>query len=128
MEKQLPSDTNEDVQMTDDSPDDVRSQGRIGETDQDGKQQIALDPLLEPDQEAPFQDFMSTLDFEVAIQELLDRNKRALSRLQELQSQRLGGENGGASQVEVGSEEWDVGKQLDIHLSLPNCVSRITVP
>lgn len=129
LEKQLSSAPIEDVQMTDDSPDDVPSQGRTGETDQeDGKQQIALDPLLEPGLEAPIQDFMSTLDFEVAIQELLDRNKRALSRLQELQSQRLGGENGGASQVEVGSEEWDVGEQLDVHLSLPNCISPITVP
>jgi hypothetical protein len=128
LEKQLPSATNEDVQMTDDSPDDVRSQQRDGEMDQDGIQQIALDPLLEPDQEAPIQDFMSTLDFEVAIQELLDRNKRALSRLQELQLQRLGGENGGASQIEVGSEEWDVGEQLDIHLFSPNCFLRITVP
>lgn len=109
LEKQPPSD-NEDVYMTDDSSDDVHSQQRGGEMDQDGKQQIALDPLLESDQEAPIQDFMSTLDFEVAIQELLDRNKRALSRLQELQVQRLGGENGGASQVEVGSEEWDVGE------------------
>jgi hypothetical protein len=128
LEKQLPSATNEDVLMTDDSSDDVRSQEGTGETDQDGEQQIALDPLLEPEQEAPIQDFMSTLDFEVAIQELLDRNKRALSRLQELQLQRLGGENGGASQVEVGSEEWDVGEQLDMHLSLPNCILRITVP
>lgn len=124
LEKQLPLATNEDVHMTDDSPDDVRSQQRVGEMDQDGKQQIELDPLLE----SPIQDFMRTLDFEVAIQELLDRNKRALSRLQELQLQRLGGENGGASQVEVGSEEWDVGEQLDIHLSLPNCILRITVP
>jgi hypothetical protein len=127
-EKQLPSTINEDVQMTDGSPDNVRRQQRVGETDQDRKQQIALDPLLESDQDAPIQDFMSTLDFEVAVQELLDRNKRALSRLQELQLERLGGENGGASQVEVDSEEWDVGEQLDIHLSLPNCILRITVP
>jgi len=128
LEKQLPSATNEDMEMTDDSPDDVRSQRRVGEMDQDGKQQIVLDPLLEPDQEAPIRDFMSSLDFEVAIQELLDRNKRAISRLQELQLQRLGEENGGATQVEVGSEEWDVGEQLDIHLSLPNCILRITIP
>ena len=128
LEKQLPSVANEDVQMTDGSPDDVHSQQHVGEMGQDGKQQIALDPLLEPDQAAPIQDFMSTLDFEVATQELLDRNKRALSRLQELQLQRLGGENGGASQVEVGSEEWDVGERLNIHLSLPNDILRITVP
>jgi len=128
LEKQLPSATSEDVHITNDSPDDVHSQQRVGEMDQDGKQQIALDPLLEPDQVAPIQDFMSTLDFEVAIQELLDRNKQALSRLQELQIQRLGRENGGASHVEVGSEEWDVGEQLDIQLSLSNCILRITVP
>lgn len=127
LEKQLPSTTNEDAQMTDDSPGDVRSQQHVGEIDQDGEQQIVLDPLLEPHQKASIQDFMSTLDFEVAIQELLDRNKRALSRLQELQLQRLGGENGGASQVEVGSEEWDVGEQLDVHLSFPNYILRITV-
>ena len=127
LEKQLPSTTNEDAQMTDDSPGDVRSQQHVGEMDQDGEQQIVLDPLLEPHQKASIQDFMSTLDFEVAIQELLDRNKRALSRLQELQLQRLGGENGGASQVEVGSEEWDVGEQLDVHLSFPNYILRITV-
>lgn len=118
LEKQHPSTTNEDVQMRDDSPDDVRSQQRVGEMDHDGIQQIALDPLLEPDQEAPIQDFLSTLDFEVAIQELLDRNKRALSRLQELQLQRLGGENGGASQVEVGSEEWDVAQAISDSLVL----------
>jgi len=125
-EEQLPSTTIEDAQMTNDSPDDVRSQQRNGETDQDRKQQILLNSLLEPDQVAPIQDFMNTLDFEVAIQELLDRNKRALVRLQELQLQRLGGENGGVSQVEVGSEEWDVGEQLIIHFSLPNCILRIT--
>jgi hypothetical protein len=100
--KQLPSATTEDVQMTDDSPDDVRSQQRVRGTDQDGEQQIAL---------APIQDLMRTLDLEVAIQELLDRNNRALATLEDLQAQRLGGENGGASVVEVGSEEWDVGEQ-----------------
>ena len=128
LEKKLPAATNEDVQMTDDSPDDVSFEQRAGDVDEDGKQQIALDPLLEPDQEAPIQDFMSALDFEVAIQELLDRNKRALSRLQELQSQRFGGENGGTSQVEVGSEEWDVGEQLHTHFFLPNYTLRFTVP
>jgi hypothetical protein len=109
--KQVPSAITEDVQMTDESLDDVRSRQCASEMDQDGEQQLALDPLLEPDQVAPIQDFMKTLELEVAIQGLLDRNNRALGRLEELQSQRLGGENGGASQVEVGSEEWDVGEQ-----------------
>ena len=109
--KQVPSAITEDVQMTDESLDDVRSRQCASEMDQDGEQQLTLDPLLEPDQVAPIQDFMKTLELEVAIQGLLDRNNRALGRLEELQSQRLGGENGGASQVEVGSEEWDVGEQ-----------------
>jgi hypothetical protein len=129
LKKHLPqATTTEDVQMTDDSLDDVRSQKCVGEMDQDGEQQIALDPLLQPDQVAPIQDFMRTLDLEVAIQELLDRNNRALARLEELQSQRLGGENGGASLVEVGSEEWDVGEHLlhsclDAPYELPSCSS-----
>ena len=125
--KQLPSATTEDVQMTDDSPDGVRSQQRVSGTDQDGEQQIALDPILEPDQVAPIQDLMRTLDLEVAIQELLDRNNRALARLEDLQAQRLGGENGGASVVEVGSEEWDVGEQPITLLFLPGCILRTTV-
>jgi hypothetical protein len=93
---------------------------------QDGTEQIALDPLLERDQVAPIQDFMKTLEVEVAIQELLDRNKQALARLEELQSQRLGGENGDASGVEVASEEWDVGECLSLHLFLPGYTLRIT--
>jgi hypothetical protein len=125
--KQRPSSTTEDVQMTDNSLDDVRSQQHVGGMDQDGEQHIALDPLLEPDQVAPIQDLMRTLDLEVAIQELLDRNNRALARLEELQSLRLGGENGGASIVEVGSEEWDVGERPITLLFLPGCILRTTV-
>ena len=114
-----PSAATKDVQMTDASSDEDRSQQRDSEMGQDGTQQIALDPLLERDQVAPIQDFMETLGLEVAIQELLDRNKRALARLEELQSQRLGGENGAASRVEVGSEEWDVGECSTLHHFLP---------
>ena len=105
-----PSAATKDVQMMDAPSDEDRSQQCDSEMGQDGTQQIALDPLLERDQMAPIQDFMEILGFEVAIQELLDRNKRALARLEELQSQRLGGENGAASRAEVGSEEWDVGE------------------
>lgn len=109
-DEQLPSAATQDRQITDNFPDEDNFRQCNGEMGQGGVQQFALDPLLEPDQVAPIQDFMTTLEFEVAIQELLDRNKRALARLEELQSRRLGGENGGASRVEVGSEEWDVGE------------------
>jgi hypothetical protein len=114
-----PSAATKDVQMTGASSDEDRSQQHDGEMGQDGTQQIALDPLLERDQVAPIQDFMETLGLEVAIQELLERNKRALVRLEELQSQRLGGENGAASRVEVGSEEWDVGECSIFHHFFP---------
>jgi hypothetical protein len=110
--KQLASATIEDAQTMDDMP---KSEGRAQQCDSEIGQenrtlQFELDPLLAPDQVASVQEFMGTLELEVAIQELLDRNKGALARLEELQLQRLGGENGGTSWVEVGSEEWDVGE------------------
>jgi hypothetical protein len=109
--KQLTSVTVEDVQMMDNTPNEDRAQQCGGEMGQEnGTPQFGLDPLLAPDQAASVQDFLGTLELEVAVQELLDRCKRALVRLEELQLQRLGGENGGASRVEVGSEEWDVGE------------------
>ncbi|KAH9964560.1 hypothetical protein BC827DRAFT_1127317 [Russula dissimulans] len=81
-------------------------------------QQIVSDPHFEPDQVASIKDFMSALELEVAIQELLDRNSRAIARLEELQTQRLGGENGGTSRVEVGSEEWDLAQGITDSLAL----------
>jgi hypothetical protein len=126
LKKILPSATTEDEQVADASLDEGRSPQRDSEMGQDETEQIALDPLLERDQVAPIQDFMETLGVEVAIQELLDRNKKALARLEELQSQRLGGENGDASGVEVASEEWDVGECLSLHLFLPGYTLRIT--
>ncbi len=81
-----------------------------GGTGQSGAKEIATDTLLAPEEAASLKGFMETLEVEVAIQELLDRNRQALERLEELQLQRLGRENGGAGQVEVGSEEWDIGE------------------
>jgi hypothetical protein len=109
--RQLTSATIEDVQMIDNTLNEERAQQCDGEVGQEnGTPLFGLDPLLAPDQAASVQDFLGTLELEVAIQELLDRCKRALVRLEDLQLQRLGGENGGASRVEVGSEEWDVGE------------------
>ncbi|KAI0307482.1 hypothetical protein B0F90DRAFT_1674106 [Multifurca ochricompacta] len=110
----------EDVQVRDGALDEERApeqcDGKTGQVV--GSREIALDPLLAPDQVAPVEEFMGKLELEVAIQELLDRNKRALARLEELQLQRLGGEDGGASQVEVGSEEWDVAQGIADSLAL----------
>ena len=105
-----PSAVTEDVQMTEDSRDGHGSQQSDDQIVLGDAQEIALDPQFEPDQAASVKDFMGALELEVAIQELLDRNNRAIARLEELQTQRLGRENGGTSRVEVGSEEWDLGE------------------
>ncbi|OCH92720.1 hypothetical protein OBBRIDRAFT_418786 [Obba rivulosa] len=78
----------------------------------------ALDGLLLPEDVAAIKAGLSTLELENAVQELLDRNVRALRRLEELQLERLGQAEGGASIVEVGSEEWDVAQGILDSLSL----------
>ena len=93
----------------------TRDEGKItgqgdGGTGQSEAKDIVMDSLVAPEHAASLRELMETLDLEEAIQELLDRNMQALARLEVLQSQRLGGENGGTSQVEVGSEEWDLGQ------------------
>ncbi|KAG7090779.1 hypothetical protein E1B28_009864 [Marasmius oreades] len=50
---------------------------------------------------------LRSLELESAVQELLDRNRKALERLQDLQYRRLVAEGGGSTGVEEGSEEWD---------------------
>lgn len=69
-----------------------------------------LDGLLPPDQIAVIKAALDTLELEDAVNELLGRNRRALARLEELQRLRIGGEDGGSSEVEIGSEEWDTGE------------------
>lgn len=108
--RQLPTSATP-ILMTDGTPDEGKTNGQSdGGTGQSGANQIVMDSLLAPEQAASLREFMETLELEEAIQELLDRNRQALARLEVLQLQRLGGENGGTSQVEVGSEEWDVGQ------------------
>jgi hypothetical protein len=69
-----------------------------------------LGGLLPPAEVAVIKAALDTLELEDAVDELLDRNKRALVRLEELQRLRLGSEGGGTSEVEEGSEEWDTGQ------------------
>ena len=97
--------------MTDATPDEGKTIGQgNGGTDKSGAKEVVMDSLVAPEHATSLREFMETLDLEEAIQELLDRNRQALARLEVLQLQRLGGENGGTSQVEVGSEEWDLGQ------------------
>lgn len=71
----------------------------------------ALDGLLSKEQIASLKSALKSLELENAVQELLDRNTKALRRLEELQRQRLMKE-GGFHPVEEGSEEWDTGKGI----------------
>ncbi|KAJ3490159.1 hypothetical protein NLI96_g1623 [Meripilus lineatus] len=77
----------------------------------------SLNALLPPDQVKTLKSVLGNLQLEEAVQELLTRNARALERLEELQLERLGGENGGSSTVDPNSEEWEVG-EVGTELSL----------
>lgn len=70
----------------------------------------ALQSLLPMNEVASIKAALGSLELEEAVQELLDKNARALLRLQLLQRLRLGAEGGGSSIVEEGSEECDTGK------------------
>ncbi|KAG6892256.1 hypothetical protein C0992_001218, partial [Termitomyces sp. T32_za158] len=65
--------------------------------------ETALRELLEPEDAAAVKRALDSLELERAVQELLDRNRRALLRLEHLQTERTIAD----SAVEPGSEEWD---------------------
>ena len=70
----------------------------------------SLDGVLSKSQIAEMKAALDNLELEAGVQELLERNRKALERLEILQAKRLSTDNGGSSTVEVGSEEWDTGK------------------
>ena len=72
-----------------------------------------LEGLLPLDEVNAIKAALGTLELENAVQELLERNRKALERLEELQVLRLTNEGGGLGQVEEGSEEWDTGKHIN---------------
>jgi hypothetical protein len=88
---------------TDRSVQEVEGNGLVGE--------VGLDGLLPPEEVAMIKSALGSLELENAVHELLERNGRALERLEELQGFRWSGEGGGSSEVRVGSEEWDTGKR-----------------
>lgn len=65
-----------------------------------------LEELFPPDQLQAIKSGLGTLELELAVSELLERNRKALQRLQQLQRERL---QAGSSRPEEGSEEWDTG-------------------
>ncbi|EPQ61050.1 hypothetical protein GLOTRDRAFT_53754 [Gloeophyllum trabeum ATCC 11539] len=68
--------------------------------------------LLSPSDVEGVKSLLDTLELEQAVQELLDRNSRALQNLEKLQKERLGREDGAFAQVEVGSEEWETAQAI----------------
>lgn len=68
-----------------------------------------LEGLLSTEQVASLKSVLKNLELENAVQELLDRNAKALQHLEELQKQRLM-KQGAFHPVEEGTEEWDTGK------------------
>ncbi|KAJ3543008.1 hypothetical protein NM688_g5911 [Phlebia brevispora] len=77
----------------------------------------ALEGLLSSDQVSSLKSALDSLELENAVQELLDRNARALQRLEELQDARLR-DNGGTEPVGVSSEEWDIAQGIYDSLTL----------
>ena len=69
--------------------------------------ELDLDSLLPPDEVKLLKAALNSLELENSVQKLLERNQRALERLEELQTQRL--IKHPTSNAEEGSEEWDTG-------------------
>jgi hypothetical protein len=69
----------------------------------------SLDGLFSLDQIQGIKSALGNLELEEAVQELLGRNRKALERLEALQVARLASADGGTTEVDVGSEEWDTG-------------------
>ncbi|GLB36546.1 hypothetical protein LshimejAT787_0308340 [Lyophyllum shimeji] len=70
-----------------------------------------LQELLPPEEVAAIKAALGSLELENAVYELLERNRRALVRLEELQIARLIKE-GEHSKAEEGSEEWDTAQGI----------------
>lgn len=80
--------------------------------------ETSLHGLLSPEQVAGVKQALGTLELERAIDELMERNARALARLEQLQAERLLSK-GVLKDVEVGSEEWDTGTLRKTCVRLP---------
>lgn len=68
-----------------------------------------IEGLLPAEEVEAIKASLGTLEMEQAVDELLQKNSRALQRLEELQLARLKEQSTGSSIVEISSEEWDIG-------------------
>ncbi|KAJ7102439.1 hypothetical protein B0H15DRAFT_898690 [Mycena belliarum] len=81
------------------------------ETTTEVRDQVDLDALqdvLSPEAIESLKSVLGSLELENAVQELLNRNRKALQRLGQLQVERLRAAGGRKSTVKEGDEEWDV--------------------
>lgn len=77
----------------------------------------SLEGLFSTEQITLLKQALGSLELEAAVHELLERNAKALKRLEELQNRRLS-QTGEFTPVEDGSEEWDTG-QLYCPVNIP---------
>ncbi|TFY70074.1 hypothetical protein EVJ58_g50 [Rhodofomes roseus] len=96
----------------------VRASGQHDEDEDADELDKALESLVSAEEVARIKAALGSLEMEQAVQELLDKNARAMLRLQRLQRLRLGAEGGGSSTVEEGSEEWETAQAILDSLSL----------
>lgn len=68
-----------------------------------------LNSLLPPEEVKAFKETLGSLELENAVTTLLERNSRALKRLEELQMRRFSEGGSTIRPVEEGSEEWETG-------------------
>ncbi|KAJ7022012.1 hypothetical protein C8F04DRAFT_1312004 [Mycena alexandri] len=78
----------------------------------------ALQDILAPEEIDSLKAVLGSLELENAVQELLTRNRRALQRLGQLQTERLRAPGGRTSAVREGDEEWDVANGILDSLTL----------
>ncbi|KAF8665138.1 hypothetical protein AX16_000604 [Volvariella volvacea WC 439] len=80
--------------------------------DDDFNLDSALKELFAPEQAEAVKSSLATFELEKAVQELVERNARALARLEELQYARLNNEGGGTGKVDEASEEWETAQGI----------------
>ncbi|KAI0828251.1 hypothetical protein BC628DRAFT_1364916 [Trametes gibbosa] len=77
-----------------------------------------IEGLLPAEEVEAIKASLGTLEMEQAVDELLQKNSRALQRLEELQLARLQEQRTGSSIVEISSEEWDIAQGIIDSLTL----------
>ncbi|KAK0208880.1 hypothetical protein DFS33DRAFT_1306171 [Desarmillaria ectypa] len=77
-----------------------------------------LKDILPPEEVENVKDALNSLQMQSSVEELLEQNRKALNRLEELQLSRLQKEDGGTSVAEEGSEEWETAQSILDSLSV----------